>query len=83
MTERGRVKLLAVVALLVILGFGGGYLARQGEVVRLQEEASRLRGEAGHAEAPSYRIGVAYPFGGRLGWWSVDAVPLLESAEAR
>lgn len=81
MTEWSRDKLLAVAALFVILGFGAGYLARQGEVVRLQEEASRLREEAGHPEAPSYRIGVAYPFSGRLSWWSADAVPLLESAE--
>jgi len=81
MTERSLVRPLAVAAILVILGLGAGFLARQGEVARLQDEASRLRGEAENAEAPHYRIGVAYPFSGRLSWWSEDAVPILESAE--
>jgi ABC-type branched-subunit amino acid transport system substrate-binding protein len=81
MAERSRVRPLAVAAILVILGLGAGYLARQGEIARLQDEASRLREEAENAEAPHYKIGVAYPFGGRLSWWSEDAVPILESAE--
>jgi len=82
MMERSQVRPFVIVAILVILGFGAGYMTRQGEVTRLQNEASRLREEVEHAEAPSYKIGVAYPFSGRLRWWSEDAVPILESAES-
>lgn len=65
-------------------GLAGGYWigsTRFAEEQRmLDEKIAALEAQLEHMSKPEYVIGVAYPFSGRLDWWSEGATPILETA---
>lgn len=83
MSMKGRGSVI-LCTFLLCLGLAGGYWAGSMHLAeeqrRLGEEVAVLEAQLEYVSKPEYIIGIAYPFSGRLDWWSEGAAPIIEAA---